>query len=1104
MFQQFTPLAARLIVEEDDLAPLPPPPEDDAELDNNEDPLFSAEGAWEASWETEYRRYELSQALVDEDEDTELGAWTVGSDKLVLFGRGVDDREPRSITMSLGGQRMNLRLACCGEASTILVEGHDVWEWGKHVSAGFIPRHPTRLQVLCGRHITSVACGANHSISLSAQDEVWVWGEGGLGQLGLGDWQGCSSPTPLTALSGKNIIGIGCGHSHSLAFAGGGGTKGNTLWTWGNNQDGQLGHSGNRVKGWRRRCNEPTEVGVLSGSGVLAVCGGAKHSLALLACDEVWAWGTNDHGQLGLSNINDWPWCASVGPTRRSFLPRCVEDLSGLGIIQISCGSLHSAALSNSGALFGWGRLGKVDIVHSPETIIQPVSATRPLPSPLVRSDTAGDDLQVNACTTEAGDAIIMMSSSSVDIFASTRSGRLLMLKGRPLPIVEAASPPPPQVLVPLPPPPLPPPPPGIRPALSSDELARTAMAYRAVSEEGRAAEQPEDPEPESDDEVEEEALLMDDCVPMDYASLERSAILFQEQNPESSYDDWLLELDELDSEDAVKVWEDTCSASQPKITPMHAHEWSQVDLGKGRGLVLSSDGCGAAHTVCFSGVCPGRTRSSLAEDLGALLTTCGKEGQSEDVVLIQGRQQDDQNIEFHWLGDVDFSADITVHRALINMRLPGLSAFLPLENNTKKKNSKVILDDIAHSVLVCLIGWAYTSKFPIREVIAEFDSDDRACRWLLEVVATSKRFRVPRVEWLCTFELYHRLTFPKCQYGEGEGEEWAALVVDILLLADSLDMTHLKQVILSLIAAQFKAIVSDHALFVVSRLNTSASSSNDLLATLLRLGDSHSTTSPYTLAHCPPDALDVSMLHLFRRTLDFLEEQGEDVVCETVSGGGGGEVKGSLQLGETLPDVIITFSSGLKFSAHSAVLAARSRFFEKALHYHTLSADDSVYRLSIVEDELINPPAPEPAAFTTFLRFLYTGSTRPVEPTHALYLLQVLDYFDLRSALEADKLSRACHAAIIKKVDDASALPLLKSAHRLGLPRIRELAFKHVLAHASGCLSDSTNGESLETLCTEMPELASALILALVEERDNARSAVSRPLSRDIDDESD
>jgi alpha-tubulin suppressor-like RCC1 family protein len=100
---------------------------------------------------------------------------------------------------------------------------------------------------------------------------------------------------------------------------------------------GQLGIGGDQIEGWKQKVNVPTVVSTLSGSGVVGVCGGSKHSVALLACDEVWSWGTNDFGQLGQSDNSNWPACAPIGPTNRSLLPRCVETLSGVGIIQVLC-----------------------------------------------------------------------------------------------------------------------------------------------------------------------------------------------------------------------------------------------------------------------------------------------------------------------------------------------------------------------------------------------------------------------------------------------------------------------------------------------------------------------------------------------------------------------------------------------------------------------------------------------------------------------------------------------------------------------------------------------------------------------------------------------
>ena len=191
-------------------------------------------------------------------------------------------------------------------------------------------------------------------------------------------------------------------------------------------------------------------------------------------------------------------------------------------------------------------------------------------------------------------------------------------------------------------------------------------------------------------------------------------------------------------------------------------------------------------------------------------------------------------------------------------------------------------------------------------------------------------------------------------------------------------------------------------------------------------------------------------------------------------------------ELPASTPNVLIETSNGLWFTAHATVLAARSCFFEKVLLYHrgnnvptehgkmevgvsTAAANvgntaaESVppppcapLRIYLQEDAFLNPAPPSAAAFKVFLKFLYTGSVSvPLEPTHALYLLRVLDYFDLRSKNDADRLATACHAAISSKVDNASALPLLRAAHALGLNEVRDLAFKHVLAHPNACLAD-------------------------------------------------
>jgi len=197
MLTQFTPLpkvAARLIVEADDDTDLPPPPSEDVDslLDDVEDPLLSLEGARESVWRTEFRRnaawtaatQNVSMTPVDDEDDDEDddeededpipedgGAWTLRAD--------VDDFMPQPIGPVMGGRYLGLRATASGEACSVLVgESGEVWEWRKHWLHPRTPPanmvgHPVRLPSLCGKHVTQIACGAHHTIALSANSEVW-------------------------------------------------------------------------------------------------------------------------------------------------------------------------------------------------------------------------------------------------------------------------------------------------------------------------------------------------------------------------------------------------------------------------------------------------------------------------------------------------------------------------------------------------------------------------------------------------------------------------------------------------------------------------------------------------------------------------------------------------------------------------------------------------------------------------------------------------------------------------------------------------------------------------------------------------------------------
>ena len=61
-----------------------------------------------------------------------------------------------------------------------------------------------------------VSCGASHSVAVSTDGNVWVWGSGI--QLGLKDTRKCLVPTILSAFVNKDVLKVHCGDYHSVVL----------------------------------------------------------------------------------------------------------------------------------------------------------------------------------------------------------------------------------------------------------------------------------------------------------------------------------------------------------------------------------------------------------------------------------------------------------------------------------------------------------------------------------------------------------------------------------------------------------------------------------------------------------------------------------------------------------------------------------------------------------------------------------------------------------------------------------------------------------------------------------------------------------------------
>ncbi|NTX10843.1 hypothetical protein HUA76_08610 [Myxococcus sp. CA056] len=197
----------------------------------------------------------------------------------------------------------------------------------------------------------AVAAGAYHSLFVQRNGEVWGWGQNLSGQLGTGSPNNNTPVTsPTKAIGLPSIKAVAAGQTHSLAL----GTNGE-VFAWGKNDFGQvgLGMAGGTVL-------LPTQVAALS--GIRAIAANGNFSLALGQDGRVWAWGQNASGQVG----------KGTAPTSAEPTPREVNSLPT--IRAIAAGHNHALALDADGKVWAWGKndFGQVGTGSATPSVLVP------------------------------------------------------------------------------------------------------------------------------------------------------------------------------------------------------------------------------------------------------------------------------------------------------------------------------------------------------------------------------------------------------------------------------------------------------------------------------------------------------------------------------------------------------------------------------------------------------------------------------------------------------------------------------------------------------------------------------------------------------------
>ena len=218
----------------------------------------------------------------------------------------------------------------------VLTNTGEVYFWGDPLIEGGCRTFNPELIKFDGKKVTAIAMGSNHIIALSETGEVYSWGRNIHGQLGLGikmwtsqatvwDYEDRTTPQRIK-FDGKKIIAIAAGYCHTIVL-----TETGEVYSWGSNDHGQVGLNDLRDSA------KPQLIG-FDGKKVTAIAAGGNHTIALTETGEVY-----------------------------SFLwyPKRIDGFDRK-VTAIAAGYNHVIALTEAGKVYSWGenyqgQLGRLD-----------------------------------------------------------------------------------------------------------------------------------------------------------------------------------------------------------------------------------------------------------------------------------------------------------------------------------------------------------------------------------------------------------------------------------------------------------------------------------------------------------------------------------------------------------------------------------------------------------------------------------------------------------------------------------------------------------------------------------------------------------------------
>lgn len=242
---------------------------------------------------------------------------------------------------------------------------------------------PTGLKALSKFNVRQIAAGWGHTLALTHNGDVYAWGAGESGQLGIGLQRSRQVPallqppseehlmsrTKLVTLEGAQRTAMveqgldrsadDVTHGRQMLFEAQEVAQILAEQAAGNarpatEQDMSslpYSNTGYNASGQRSAYTQPGMEKVYK---MRAISCGGKHSLAVNTIGVVYAWGSNSNGQLGLGDRRNRTWPTPVGG------PLAYNAEAPVDVISIDAGARHSMAMTRQHNLYHWGAAGVV------------------------------------------------------------------------------------------------------------------------------------------------------------------------------------------------------------------------------------------------------------------------------------------------------------------------------------------------------------------------------------------------------------------------------------------------------------------------------------------------------------------------------------------------------------------------------------------------------------------------------------------------------------------------------------------------------------------------------------------------------------------------